>query len=980
MSSYFWYQITGGEDQWREALGEHRDKIIQEQKPAFVTVLDAYSSPEATWDRDEYAKMKYSGPLYFDWDAEDISQTIPQFQLFLRNLQEMGVVLESLRLYATGGRGFHLEIPQPVFIPKISKTGTTALPYIYKEMAFAMVVDTLDLRVYTGRRGRMWRTPGVERSNGKFKVPILVSEAFAMTPELYNELCSAPRPEPMRELPTLNTALAAMFQKGVERTEGGLKRRAKASQDEQLLAKFKGQFPPSVERVMRGENLVPGVGFQKVAMQLAITANALGKTADQLVEACDGLVKNHAGDSARYGSPRKRREELRRMWDYTHDNPCYSYSRGGIRSLLDVDTPTSDLDGVSESVGLGHVPDNDEGEDEADALPQELLDEAQAADGSLVEGLFMTRTGIYRRTAEGARKISNIGFSKPSLLMDSTDGLLLGMEVGVTSDGKSMGRRSLKMRDFTSRSALSAMCTAFGGVFSGSDTQAGVVQLMLSRSAKKGNRVIYTVHKEGLDVVQNPAIIDRIVKDVLWVATDEVVPPDNREGVTYKFTSQVATQGMFGSDIHHCAALAASPEAEEWLHHLLRVNSPAVVGSMLGWYASCFHKQFYQEAYGEFPLLHPNGLAGSGKTQTNSLFVRLFYNTARPLVYNCLNTTAFSLKAALAGSASIPLILDEYKPSEMRKDVLDRYQTQFRLQYNQQQGASGGMTRGSTENSFRDVTTYTFSTPTVFIAEAQEMQTAIVHRCLPVSFTEANKAGRGEHWAVAQAGVKFMPQLGKLLLLATLGSYDETGERVTGETVESRRAALDPLRAQIRAAAHRGVHDRQVHNLAVAVAGLDFVAQCVATRFGERFAEDFTMLRNSLLLGGTQGSDDEINSIAMNEPAKVLNDMALISRTEGPDSEFAIREAKEYIVRDGVLELLMRESYIKYYAWCKRKGIQPLYTSADTFTAAMQKFPATVDRLSFDSPLRDGNGKARVFRLNLEKLQAEGVELFKTRA
>jgi hypothetical protein len=321
MSKFFWYQRTGGEEQWHEALAEHRTKILEEVKPAFVTVLSADSSPDPSWGRDDYAKMKYSGPLYFDWDAEDVADTIPKFQQFLTKIQELGVNLGSLRLYATGGRGFHCEVPEAVFMPKIPKGGVANLPYIYREIAMELVVDTMDMRVYTGRRGRMWRVPNIKRDNGRYKVPISVDEAFTMTPERYIEICSSPIPEPQRDLPELNTALAAMFIKAQTRLEEAVKRRAKSSGDVELLAKYKGDYPPTIKRIMAGEGIAPGAGFQKIATQLAITANALGKTADELIEACEGLVKNHQSDSNRYNSPRKRREELRRMWDYTHDNP-----------------------------------------------------------------------------------------------------------------------------------------------------------------------------------------------------------------------------------------------------------------------------------------------------------------------------------------------------------------------------------------------------------------------------------------------------------------------------------------------------------------------------------------------------------------------------------------------------------------------------------------------------------------------------------
>ena len=138
--------------------------------------------------------------------------------------------------------------------------------------------------------------------------------------------------------------LSAMFTKASERIDKQVKARAKFKGDTEALARFKGEFPATVQRLMSGEGVLPGVGFNKLAMQLAITANALGKTEEQLVEACEGLVQNHSSDSSRYNSPRKRKEELRRMHAYTHDNPLYDYSNGGIKAMCAAGTDTPDLD------------------------------------------------------------------------------------------------------------------------------------------------------------------------------------------------------------------------------------------------------------------------------------------------------------------------------------------------------------------------------------------------------------------------------------------------------------------------------------------------------------------------------------------------------------------------------------------------------------------------------------------------------------
>jgi hypothetical protein len=75
-------------------------------------------------------------------------------------------------------------------MPKPPKVGIAQLPQIYREMLYQVYTDTMDLRVYSGRSGRQWRTPNVQRENGKFKVPVTAAEIREMNSEDYQELVS----------------------------------------------------------------------------------------------------------------------------------------------------------------------------------------------------------------------------------------------------------------------------------------------------------------------------------------------------------------------------------------------------------------------------------------------------------------------------------------------------------------------------------------------------------------------------------------------------------------------------------------------------------------------------------------------------------------------------------------------------------------------------------------------------------------------
>lgn len=964
--SFFWYQRTGGEEVWHEALSEHRSKILAEVKPAFVTVLDASVVPETGWSREQYDEVKYSGPFYVDWDAADLPEAISGFHKFLAKLQELDVDLTSLRLYATGGRGFHLEIPEAVFRAKVPKQGTNHLPGIYREMAMEMLVDSMDMRVYTGRRGRMWRTCGVQRSNGKYKVPLSVDEALRMTPEDYDILCSTPRPEFNRTEPRLNLALAALFTKSQDKVAKGVKTRGKSQKDVALLASFGGDWPPTIKRIMAGESLMPGLGFNRIALQLAITANALGKSEDDLIQACEGLIKNHASDG-RYNSPRKRRESLRDLYHYTHESDAYAYSRGGIKSLCTPETPTGDLDGVDEHLGVGHVPDSDEAEG-SDDLPGDVNDEIASAANTLLEGMLISKDGVFKRTPDGYKMLSNVAFTKPRLMVEAEDGMLLGFECDVRADGVLAPKPALvNFKAFQSRAALSAFCAGRGGIFSGSDTQAGVLQLMLTRSAKKGKRVNYVVRKAGLDLIQNPETRSEVDLVTIWAADDQVITMRKEFEGRFRYEPKISTNSQFKTDVHLAKMIRSTPDTIHWMHALFKMNSPTVVAQMLGWFVSCVHKQHYNLRFNQFPLLHPNGPAGSGKTLSTTLLGKMYHNTSAPMIRACgQGTTNFALRDCFSASASIPLILDEYKPAELKADRQDFLLQHFRLLYNQGVGASGGMSRGGADASFRDITEYSFSTPTAYIGESQEMQTAVVQRSVPVSFNPEDSKAHTKYFDIVNECSHFMPQLGRAIVGAALNDNVE-------ERYESLRKRITALRASF----DRSVHDRQVFNLAVVLEGLHYLEgllQHPDLGFGSEFTGDLQTLQQSIYDHRT-----ELQVSVMSEAAKTFNTMALMSRTESDESEYAIREGHEFIVKEGHIEVLMRESFVKYFAWCKRKGFAPLYTSDDAFISAMGKFPAVVDKVCFGSPLKK-TGQTRVFRFSLEKLMQEGVELFKSKS
>lgn len=962
MPSHFWYQKTGGEDAWVAANSEYRQKVIADVRPAFVTVLDASDVPNDDWGREDYAKMRYSGPLYFDWDSEDIQETLEAVQTFLIKLEDLGVDPDTLRLYATGGRGFHCEIPEQTFMSKPPRSGTPMLPYIYREMALELITDTMDMRIYTGRKGRMWRTPGVVRTNGRYKVPVSAAQIRAMTPDLYETLTSTPLAAVYAAPPQFSPMLSSMFMAAENDMKIRIKQRAKAKPDAPLLARFNGEFPPTIKNIMNGEGIAPGVGFHKIATQLAITAHAMGKDREEFAQACDGLCKSHQSDSPRYNSPRKRKDELRRMWDYMEDNPAYDYSRGGIKSLCSVDVVTTDLDPPQVS-NTGTI------QDEGEELPDNVKEELAASDKTLLEGLVVSTTGVYRRSGDGPIRLSNLGFTAPESLIDATSGDRTGVEVNVWRDGQQLGRSVIPMDKFLTKGKLNEFCSGKGGMFGGTDNQASALQVMLTRKAQESGNEVYSINKTGIVILQNPKEKNEENLEVLWVGPETGVY--GKTDVRYRYKPGLPSKAVFKTDLAHAEVLTDTPESRALLDALLDMNEPSVMGFMLGWFTAAFHRQHMQRILNEFPLLHPNGPAGSGKSMTVQRMLHMYYNVNDPYTSTASGSTNFPFKCAWTDSASIPFFIDEYKPSEMRADRRTFLLDWFRAAYNQQSLSSGGVSDGSAGSSFRVVSEFTASAPTIYAAEHQELQTAVAQRSVAVAFNKAAIETHKEQYDHVHTNQRQLAHLGKLLMLRTVGSSEIGAETWT---VADCRARFKPLREAVLTLHSGHLQERQLDNRAVVLYGLSFLKDALESVFGDVYAQRLDAM-SALVLNHR---DDEAD-LAMAEFNKVLNEFAFISRSEDPDSEFAIREGYEYIVEDGFIDIAVKESFVKYFAWCHRKGMESLYPSAPAFMGSVTRSPALMSRAPVGTKLDTSSG-TKVFRFNLQKLTADGVESFKSKS
>ena len=974
MSQFNYYQVEGGEEVWKIVPVADVDKL---PKHMFRTILSIDTPPTDSSTKEAIAGIKYSGPLYFDLDdAASPASTAKHMLALIEKLVSKDVNEDCLEVFASGGKGFHLLLDQRVFIDKPAK-GYPNLATIYKEMAYELSVPSMDFRVYSGRKGRMLRCPNVLRPNSLYKVQITVAELRHLTTlgkedaeDYYKRLCAAPRDLHKVKTEPRAFGLQALFETCKKKVEGAARKVAK-----QKPVELPDELP-SFEAMLRGEGIKADTGFHQIALQVSITAHARNMSAEELVEAAQGLIANHESDGSRYDSPDKRRRELIRMWDYTEDNPCYSYSPGAIRALLTHMAPDlAGLEATKEEI--------DEGIAGSDGKEGEEFDHA---------GVMLTTAGFSVPVEGGLKKVLALNFAEPTEMISAASGkstLLQSRIVGV--GGRDMGIHSLEFDAFNSASALNKMVMPFGQIFAGSDAQARGAFLRLIEKARKGGRRVYVLNREGVDLVKMPFHSEEDVKQGVLVYADRqsVLTSDRAEGYedfNLKFAGFPNPLGIFQSDMSLSPRLLDIAQEEDTIEelrktlwHTLHTQSASYVGKLLGWFTACHYRMLFHDVYSQFPLLHVTGAAGAGKTSMLKLFANLHYYIAEPKMITP-SSTIFAVKEAVAASASIPLIVDEYKPHEMRPGMHDQYKLMFRDAYNCREVSRGGGSRESTD--FKVLQVAQLSAPICFVAEAAESEPAVMERVVLLTLVKPSilqEQTYFKHFDAARAKRQYLGVLGAFLAKSMVNKY----------TPENLREEFDPIYSQARRElmlqageeetldfaerkSKSSTKERTVFNYAVLRFGLMKVSKVINAMFDkdkdlERKQEVKALLEE--MYEQATSSVMELQTQTVPEWLKVFNTFSIMAQAD-PYSAHYLRKGRHFVMTQNangpMFEISARECYTKYRMFCAATHDKPLFPSEQAFIHAISNLPIKYEASA------SLNGGIGVLAFDLEALRLQG--------
>lgn len=947
------YQMTG-RSKWLEAPAHLREQVLA-QNPLYMTAFDILPMVTDEMDEDELARVKYRGDLYFDWDGEieDVLQEVNQVLDTLRD--DYLIDPACLDLALTGGRGVHLRIPRVCYDQGPEKEGVPFLPLIGKEFANALDTPSMDGRVYSMGRGRMWRTTNVQRENGNYKVPVTADEMRSMTVERYAELVKAPREIPPRSEATPSHRLSGLYVRAKQTISNGLKRAKggrRTSQRDLELLKSLGGITGTVRDAFDGKNINQDKGLNQIAMQLALTAQAIGiESIDEFLNETKEFIEARASiPGTSHGTVAAVRQEMRRLFKYVYKHDCYQYSSAGLRSILVPDSSGYlDLDGVKHTAT---------GDGETVEVDPKAYSEVMA---SLCGGLHQTPAAVMQRTKDGAVPLTNAVFNPQTyctVLVDADTRETVTTKVGLTVDGEAKKPFTVDTHVFDGakslRNALNREDAVCPGINSDKDVQNVLAMLQLTLKAiNKPKQLVKAI--EGLYVCQ-PARIGygeekSAHKSLAWISPYGCLSSGEE---TYAFHSHQHANGVMHSNVLAAPELENTPHFKETVRSLLTfLHSDFAIGATLGWLVACILKPILFHTFPQFPLLSLVGEAGSGKTTTLVNLMKLFYYDTPVKIQSAGGPTPYAWEQMVAMSSSIPVIMDEYKPSTLgsKKMHMDSIlHDVYTVGQEKQRGRGGGSLQLTSQRLVGSV---------CYIAETMHESTAVQERSIVVQFAKAIKDGKGPQYQMLMERGDAISALGLYLIKHLVYAPDgfEKATQMYKASRESCRSLLLDMG-----------NDRVVENIAVVCTGLEFLKATLNCMFGSEFDNRLDILKESVMK-----PSNHANMSTLSEATKAMQRLAYLSRLpEGDSNKLTKGRDYKYAEGDLVVDIDVESCFYKLAAVSRSAGVGLIYNDVTPFRHALFTYAATVST----RPLTDLEG-ATVVRMDVAKLAKEGISLKK---
>lgn len=930
------YTYNGDRGRWNQLseaeLAALTPAQMEEKHMLFSTVLavDEEQDPHV-----------YRGPFYIDIDAKDIASAIKVIQDVVGKLVQNQVDPEAIKVWASGKKGFHLVISSIVFDDHAESAD---LPHIYRHMATQLATDArlIDKTVYSKGRGRMWRVENIKRpDNGKYKVPLLIEEVMALTPEGYDAITSEPREfeylpdDQLKKSPWLHILYEqAKFQAA---QQPALK---PMFIDPEVEEKMHGTTPACMKNLLAGENTKPKSGFNAVSLQMA---KAIAYFApQQRKELAEEFAKNMTGDT--YNTVDKRLRHVNTALNQTMKTSSYSFNCGTMRSVLDKipchGCPLYEAETKESSASRIVATD---GEDMA------------------LAGLEVTNLGYCFVGLKGERRlVSNftLKFDKEYLeLSQSTrEPRRVALVARVLMRGETVGTVQIEETQWTSKAAfLSAFLGISHAAFYGTDHDIQKMKGALL-SGENGMEKIVRVHTCGV-------LRTKVGDENIFAYTE---PGWSIDSLGEEGRYLVSGKIPVAPDLHNVGDLEFGDQnVFKVMTALAGINNDLVVGLVLGWYSACFIKPHFEAISRQFPLLGLHGNAGAGKTVTAAIMAELhgvdYILEEGPVTLSTV--TMFAIWSFIGSSTSVPRLLDEYNRSKMAKHKYNEISEVLKGVWSSQSVSRGTISGGKSIHGAGRTGAHTveipLSGPVVYMSEQAPEMPALVDRSVSVAMSREgrNNPAMTANLDYVHDNREALRPLARFLNMKAL-TTDAADVRLIMNQFHDRL----PL----------SIGDRPHYSYKVVLTGLRFLKSALIEK-GIDLQKRLDQLEDAVISHVAENEEDVVMQKRRSEVDHVIGKMAVMAAlTEAGGQEWLVA-GKHYVMTKG--DTLFLDSavahavYLRYMNTVERNS--PAIESVVQFKTLLAQEMYCEDIAISISDFANGR---KVAKLNVEKMTLKGID------
>lgn len=934
-------------ERWHIVPEGQLDKL--EKPPAFISVLRVDQDVDAIEEagEDPYDHVRYKGPVYFDLDCEqDIDAVLDQSRELVRRITDrFGIDPAYIQCWLSGGKGVHLVIPETLFGVKRS---TKLLPIVYRELARQVQVEHLDMNVYSGGKGRLWRCANIARpGKGTFKVGITLDELESLDAQGYEALVAEPRPPLHLETPPDNlvSPKAATAFKMAKRAADRWYRSLKNAKTIPVEEIRKLEEVPGCITKLISDGDCDESNYNQATMQVAAWVAARYDRSEEgqyRAEVVEPFIENV--ESASRPSAKERRKHVNEMISRafagrvkfgvgalirTLGEPCHQCPL--CRGDLSFDAP------------------KEEGADEEPYDPHHRIKASKA--------------GYLLVSDNGARNLTSFTFwpeVEVRRLCETDDGdfretpreAFRGSLVDDT--GAVFENVVIPEEAWSSRSALAKEIGGHGSAM------LFCTDVELQRIYRSIMRFSVEASDEGIESMTETPIcgiyLEQRGKVTLTHYIEHgasIMPSGSATGTLQSRFRYSGSRSLSPSLIDEDFPYVDDEELVETLRALTKVNEPASVAKVMGWSASCHLREHIHQVLPQFPLLNLWGNASAGKTMTALLFTHLngmdYQSRAEPV--NMETTRIYPLKKFVSSSTTVPRLVEEVNQAGMKsRTAYTEVMGLFKAAWNRSTIQRGTPGKHGIRTEVDRV-----SSPILFVSEQRPERPAVRNRTVEVMLTAAarEKPGRAEAFSFAYQNRLCLHRAAKAMLQYALNmSVDQVAELIE---------AQDEL-------VPNGMDARPRWSFKVVMAGLMFMDTALR-RCQVDLGSALTDLRQALsedLFANYKQIDRDKRTSEVDRVILTLDQMA----ADPDDRHSGLRVGAHYERVGQWLKLDVRRLMSRYRRYCRSVG-----------DVAIIADPGQMEELLsgesyFDRRERGEENPAQVLHvIDLQKLGDKGIQL-----